>query len=63
MCRQVWSMENFVCVYTLYFGLADSKAALGLDVPCRAIAVLASQLSEQVVCLRFTACRKMGTIQ
>eukprot|EP00439_Symbiodinium_sp_Y106_P055911 s2181_g7.t2 len=23
---QVWSMENFVCVYTLYFGLADSKA-------------------------------------
>ena len=28
MCRQVWSMENFVCVYTLYFGLADSKAAL-----------------------------------
>ncbi|CAE7830146.1 hypothetical protein AK812_SmicGene4523 [Symbiodinium microadriaticum] len=27
---QVWSMENFVCVYTLYFGLADSKALMCL---------------------------------
>ena len=23
-------MENFVCVYTLYFGLADSKALMCL---------------------------------